>query len=193
MILKSPPGTVVDAGFDSETEGITAVAEEEAAREDAATVEEAAVEDAGTLEEPAALEELAATDEAAPVEEAILLALEKAFEDAIELMKLLEGIRAVPLVLPVADVRNSDKLVLAAEVAGADEVTATEEEAVCTRDPDADPEATSVGMLEEAVLSGLDPTRLELLDWLDELLDSPFAELDVGAADWDAVATSEDD
>lgn len=169
------PGAVVEASFDEEAEGL------ETATEVVATTEDVAA----AVEEEAAAEEPVATDEPALVEEAVLL---------------------VTLALPVADVKKSTKLVRAAEVAGADELVAIEELdfieelAVCATDPDAGPDATSDAMLEEAVLGVAEPARLVVLDWLGAVPDSPVAPLEVGAmpeevgcADWEAVAPSDDE
>ncbi|KAK7924307.1 hypothetical protein PG985_006361 [Apiospora marii] len=169
------PGAVVEASFDEDAEGLAAAAEVVAATEDVAAA----------VEEEAIVEESAAIDEATLVEEAVW---------------------PVPLAPPVADVKKSARLVRAVEVAGADELVAIEELdfieelALCTRDPGADPEAAPDAMLEEAVLGAAEPAGLVLLDWLGATLDAPTAALEVGAmpeevgcADWEAVATSEDE
>ncbi|KAK8138010.1 hypothetical protein PG984_001390 [Apiospora sp. TS-2023a] len=146
------PGAVVEASFDGEAEGPAATAEVVATTEDVAV----AAEEEAAVEDPAATEEPAAIDEATLVEEAVLL---------------------VPLAPPVADVKKPAKLDRA-EAAGADELVANEELdfveelAVCTRDPDADPEAITDATLEEAVA---------LLDRVSAVLDAPIAALEVKA------------
>lgn len=123
---------------------------------------------------------------AALVEETALLVLERALEDALE-PSAVEETTALPLALPVGDVTKSTKLVEAAEVAGIEELAVTEEpdfvddEAVCTRDPEADLEAAADEALEEAVLSVLEPAKLELLNWVAAILEPPIAALELEA------------